>query len=435
MRRTSLLTIAFVVLSVFAHAQALAPFMSLGTAQFFDNNGKPLTAGVLYSFQAGTTTQQATFTDSTGVTANPNPIPFGSGARVAIWLTAGNFYKFVLCLQNDGASCAPSDVLFSVDNVPGSPAGTFSGTFTGTFITSSANPATTGVLRLAAGDLICWRNGAGTANLCLSKTASDSIFLSSIFSALTFQSACAPSAATGTIRLCSTDTVAWRNAANTGDLPLIHDSFDNLVWMGHGIALGLSSTPLTTTNQTGVGSIVLQNSPTINTPAINGVTIASGAPLAGQSLVTTSPTNAAWTLPVVSQGHHSTTLSGNVSLTGGVSSTIMTQTVTMPAAGCPCRAIVSYYIYDTNNSGSGTTIDAWVTDGTSGWDTSQIELDASSRTGGLGSSAISENTYANSANITFTLKAQDSTGTTIDKLPGAGSPQNSWMTVDVIASN
>jgi hypothetical protein len=159
----------------FAHSQTISPFQGLGTAQFFDNNGNLLTSGVLYSYQAGTSTQQATFTDSTGTVVNANPLPFGSGARISIWLTAGAYYKFVLCSQNDGAFCAPSDVMFSVDQVPGSPGGSSSGssTFTGTFISGTANPATSGLLRLATGDQICWRNTAGTANLCIFKDGSD----------------------------------------------------------------------------------------------------------------------------------------------------------------------------------------------------------------------------------------------------------------------
>ena len=105
-------------------AQNVVPFQGLGSAQFFDNNGKPLTTGVLYSYQAGTTSQQATYTDATGTAVNPNPMPFTSGARASIWLSSGKYYKFVLCSQNDGAACAPADVLFSVDQVPGNLNGT-----------------------------------------------------------------------------------------------------------------------------------------------------------------------------------------------------------------------------------------------------------------------------------------------------------------------
>lgn len=172
-RSSALIFALILVLGCFAHGQ-FTPFMALGNAQFFDNNGEPLTSGVLYSFQAGTSTQQATFTDYTGTILNPNPIPFGSGARVSIWLTSSATYKFILCLQNDGPSCAPADVLFSVDQVPGCPGCTSGGsTFTGTLISPTANPATTGFVRAASSDTICWRNQAGTANLCISKDTND----------------------------------------------------------------------------------------------------------------------------------------------------------------------------------------------------------------------------------------------------------------------
>lgn len=67
--------------------------------QFFDNNGKPLRGGKLYSYAAGTTTPQATYTSASGATAHTNPIVLDSAGRVAtgeIWVTAGQDYKFVL---------------------------------------------------------------------------------------------------------------------------------------------------------------------------------------------------------------------------------------------------------------------------------------------------------------------------------------------------
>jgi hypothetical protein len=68
-------------------------------AQFFDNNGNPLSGGKLYSYSAGTTTPAATYTSSLGVTAHTNPIVLDAGGRVPggeIWLTDGVIYKFVL---------------------------------------------------------------------------------------------------------------------------------------------------------------------------------------------------------------------------------------------------------------------------------------------------------------------------------------------------
>ena len=42
--------------------------------QFLDANGAPLAGGLLYTYAAGTTTPLASYTDSTGVTANTNPV-------------------------------------------------------------------------------------------------------------------------------------------------------------------------------------------------------------------------------------------------------------------------------------------------------------------------------------------------------------------------
>jgi len=66
--------------------------------QFFDNNGAPLNAGKIYTYQAGSSTPLATYTSSSGLTANANPIILGTSGRPPndIWLTEGYFYKFIL---------------------------------------------------------------------------------------------------------------------------------------------------------------------------------------------------------------------------------------------------------------------------------------------------------------------------------------------------
>jgi hypothetical protein len=106
--------------------------------QFFDNSGNPLTGGKLYSYQAGTTTPQTTYTTAAGNVAHANPIILDSAGRVAtgeIWLTAGSNYKFVLADSNDV-------VLATWDNITG---------INGTGITSNAsnityNPAGAGAV-------------------------------------------------------------------------------------------------------------------------------------------------------------------------------------------------------------------------------------------------------------------------------------------------
>jgi hypothetical protein len=66
-------------------------------AQFFDSNGNPLSGGLIYTYAAGTTTPQATFTSSTGLTAHANPIVLDAAGRVnQIWVDDALYYKFVL---------------------------------------------------------------------------------------------------------------------------------------------------------------------------------------------------------------------------------------------------------------------------------------------------------------------------------------------------
>jgi hypothetical protein len=83
-------------------------------AQFFDNNGVPLSGGLLYTYLAGTTTATATFTSSTGLSAHSNPIVLDSAGRVPeeIWLTADTLYKFVL-------EDANNVLIGAWDNLPG----------------------------------------------------------------------------------------------------------------------------------------------------------------------------------------------------------------------------------------------------------------------------------------------------------------------------
>jgi hypothetical protein len=171
--------IAFLALILFLFspsvmAQTCSPFMGIGAVQFLTNTGSPLTSGALYSFQAGTSTQQATFSDSACTVQNVNPITFTTGGRVTIWLTTGNTYKFQLCSSStDGPACAAGDILASVDNVPGGVSGG-SGGGGAPFISTSANPATTGVLRCASGDQCeVYRNAANSGNLAWTKDSND----------------------------------------------------------------------------------------------------------------------------------------------------------------------------------------------------------------------------------------------------------------------
>ena len=74
-------------------------------AQFLDNSGNVLTGGKLYTYAAGTTTPQATYTSNTGVTYHTNPIILDAAGRIPnggeVWLTSGVQYKFILTTSTD----------------------------------------------------------------------------------------------------------------------------------------------------------------------------------------------------------------------------------------------------------------------------------------------------------------------------------------------
>lgn len=66
--------------------------------QFFDNNGLPLAGGLIYTYQAGSSTLLTTYTTVNGNIANTNPIVLDSYGRTPseIWMLTGYSYKFVI---------------------------------------------------------------------------------------------------------------------------------------------------------------------------------------------------------------------------------------------------------------------------------------------------------------------------------------------------
>lgn len=93
------LLVAYLVVATFWAAPTT--FAQTGTVmpvprqQFFDNNGKTLAGGLLYTYLAGTTTPQATYSDVGLTTPNANPIVLDSAGRATVFLSATS-YKFVL---------------------------------------------------------------------------------------------------------------------------------------------------------------------------------------------------------------------------------------------------------------------------------------------------------------------------------------------------
>lgn len=84
-------------------------------AQFFNNDGVPLSGGLIYTYTAGTNTPANTYTTGAGTIAHSNPIVLDSAGRIPtgeIWLTDSLAYKFVI-------KDAQNNLIGTYDNIVG----------------------------------------------------------------------------------------------------------------------------------------------------------------------------------------------------------------------------------------------------------------------------------------------------------------------------
>ena len=79
-------------------------------AQFFDASGTPLVGGKVFTYAAGTTTPLQTYTDSSGITANTNPVILDSRGECNLWFSTATSYKVVLKNATD-------ELQWTVDNI------------------------------------------------------------------------------------------------------------------------------------------------------------------------------------------------------------------------------------------------------------------------------------------------------------------------------
>ncbi len=93
---------------------SIASLMPMPKLQFFGNDGKPLSGGLLYTAQPGTTAgpgqtnPKPTYTDSIANTANTNPVVLDSAGRANVWLIG--YYKIALY-------DALGNLIYTADNV------------------------------------------------------------------------------------------------------------------------------------------------------------------------------------------------------------------------------------------------------------------------------------------------------------------------------
>lgn len=75
-----------------------------------DANGDPVAGGLLYTYEAGTTTPATTYSDVGLTVANANPVVLDSAGRATVFLTPGNSYKFLL-------KTAAASTVWTADNI------------------------------------------------------------------------------------------------------------------------------------------------------------------------------------------------------------------------------------------------------------------------------------------------------------------------------
>lgn len=87
----------------------MANLLGVLRQRFFDSNGEPLVGGKLFSYQAGTSTPLATYTDQSGSVENPNPVILDANGECDVWLGSSS-YKFVLFDSSDIQQWSVDDV-------------------------------------------------------------------------------------------------------------------------------------------------------------------------------------------------------------------------------------------------------------------------------------------------------------------------------------
>jgi hypothetical protein len=274
-------------------AVVLSQYAGAG-AQFFDNNGNPLAGGLIYTYAAGTTTPAATYTSSTGGTANANPIVLDSAGRTPaqIWLTAGSSYKFVLqtslgtLIKTDDNIYAPFDLTKEVGVAVGLGAGSIA---TNIAVGDTAlDSNTTGSNNVAVGYNALTSNTDGFQNVAVGSQALDANTSGDYNVAVGYDSLSAATTAnynTGVgYRSLSALTTGQRNVAIGSDALLSNNSSDNVA-IGHA-ALDVNNSA----NNVAIGSFALSstivgNSNTaIGRSALNGACFSANTAVGAGSL-------------------------------------------------------------------------------------------------------------------------------------------------------
>lgn len=458
------------------------------------NAGKPLAGGFLYTCVAGTScpgNPQATYTDSTGLFLNQNPITLDGAGCASIWLTSGTAYKIVaqnsfgvqewsadnvtgLATQLTTSFAASTTVAFTATPTFSAIAQNqlFKMTLTGNV--TASNLVMTGISAPSVVTFELIQDGTGGRTFSFPPNTSGSVAIDSCANCITTEVFLWDGAAAYLIA----SSASWSNAGSFASA--VSNIFD----------LGLSANSLVCTNgslmlTTSCGGIIGSNQVTFNGQTVSlggssnvnagaathsmalnegngnviaGVTLAldqipvgqnSADPIASSAIPACPDTNGNH-LNYASGGTFSCGTSnsagktvqsyvrkqivGGVGVSQSVTTTVTSQSVSMPSSGCPCRIFVDWQMFfSTSNSGQ---YDGGITDGTNSWAISEMNTTGSASSFAASSSGWSPSTYANNANVTISLQTRsNSAGYTVSVNSGGGLGGVTGMDIVVMTSN
>lgn len=268
----------------------LSPVAGAGW-QFFDSNGVPLAGGRLYTYAAGTTTPETSYTASDGLTANANPIELNSAGRVSgtteVWLTITTAYKFVLKTAEDVQLWSADDIsgIAGVGNpLPVSSGGTGRATATAYAVVCGGTTATGPLQSIASvgttGQVLT-SNGVGALPTMQASFVAGMIIIwsGSVGSIPTGWLLCDGTLSTPNLRdrfvVGAGSTYAVNATGGSADAVVVsHTHVATVTDPGHIHSIGISATLAGTTSG---GGIV--NTGSINTnSAVTGVTVSNAVP-------------------------------------------------------------------------------------------------------------------------------------------------------------
>jgi len=446
--------------------------------QAWSPTGLPLAFGCVFTYRSGTTTQLATYSDYTGTIVNDNPVTLSASGTADIWLQSGQAYRIVV-KSNGGTDCSLGTVMYTVDGVGGG--GTQLTTVIGatsgsvTFVDQSQNQLFQVTL---TGDMVglpISAVGVVPPGVITFQITQDSVGGHAFTWPANAIGGCTIAGAASST---SVQTFIW-DGTNAYAISGCVTGAGPTMSVGNIYDYGLLPNSIVCTD---ANQLLSTTCGSINAITVNGQTITQGGngnvnvgaavhslalnqgngnPLTGLTLGANAiPMGAAGADPVAKSipscsGNQAQTFDGTTwtcitttVITSTITKTIgtvsiaasptitnvATQAVTMPASGCPCRALVNWVAYgDTGNAGQ---MAVAVSDGTNTFATGGGNTTGSTSEFYMAATGVSPGTYANGANITFTMKASQTM--TSANIHGANTPgvgQSSNMQITILTSN